>query len=185
MGVVYACAFSFMSKYLCQSCGPKPMTRVDINDNNQSSNNIVSHEGVKVDPNKIKAMMDWPIPKTLKNLRVFLGLTGYYRKFVQHYGRIEAPLKTLTKKESFSWTPEATKSFEQLKEVMCKAPVLTTPDFIKTFILECDASGNGIGVVPMQEGRPLAFESRPLKGKDLQKPIYEKEMMAILHALKK
>jgi hypothetical protein len=146
---------------------------------------IVSHEGVKVDPNKIKAMMDWPIPKTLKNLRGFLGLTGYYRKFVRNYGRIEAPLMALTKKDAFSWTPEATKSFEQLKEVMCKAPVLTTPDFTKTFTVECDASGNGIGVVLMQEGRPLAFESRPLKGRDLHKPIYEKEMMAILHALKK
>jgi hypothetical protein len=68
---------------------------------------------------------------------------------------------------------------------MCKAPVLTTPDFTKTFIMECDASGNGIGVVPMQEGRHLTFESRPLKGKDLHKPIYENEIMEILHALKK
>jgi hypothetical protein len=146
---------------------------------------IVSHEGVKVDPNKIKAMMDWQIPKTLKNIRGFLGLTGYYHKFVRHYGRITTPLTTLTKKDAFSWTPEETKAFEQLKEVMCKAPVLTTPDFTKTFIVECDALGNGIGVVLMQEGRPLDFESRPLKGKDLHKPIYEKEMMAILHALKK
>jgi hypothetical protein len=146
---------------------------------------IVSHEGVKVDPNNIKAMMDWTIPKTLKNLRGFLGLTGYYRKFVRNYGRIAAPLTTLTKKDAFSWTPDATKAFEQLKEVMCTTPVLTTPDFTKTFIVECDASGNGIGVVLMQEGRPLAFESRPLKGRDLHKPIYEKEMMAILHALKK
>ena len=108
---------------------------------------IVSHEGVKVDPNKIKAMMDWMIPKTLKNLRGFLGLTGYYRKIVWHYGRITTPLTTLTKKNAFSWTPEATKSFEQLKEVMCKAPVLTTPDFTKTFIVECDASRNGIGAL--------------------------------------
>jgi hypothetical protein len=120
---------------------------------------IVSHEGVKVDPNNIKAMMDWPIPKTLKNLRGFLVLTGYYRKFVHYYGRIATPLMPLTKKDAFSWTPKATKSFEQLKEVMCKAPILTTPDFTKTFIVECDALGNGIGVVLMQEGRPLAFES--------------------------
>jgi hypothetical protein len=91
----------------------------------------------------------------------------------------------LTKKDAFSWTPKETKSFEQLKEVMCKAHVLTTTDFTKTFIVECDASGNGIGVVLMQEGRPLDFESQPLKGKDLHKHIYEKEMMEILHALKK
>jgi hypothetical protein len=121
---------------------------------------IVSHEGVKVDPNNIKAMMDWTIPKTLKNLRGFLGLTGYYHKFVQNYGRIATPLMALTKKDAFSWTLEETKAFEQLKEVMCKSPVLTTPDFTKTFIVECDALGNGIGVVLMQEGRPLAFESR-------------------------
>jgi len=121
----------------------------------------------------------------INNLRGFLGLTGYYRKFVRNYGRIATPLTTLTKKDAFSWTLEATKAFEQLKEVMCKAPVLTTPDFTKTFIVECDASVNGIGVVLMQKGRPLTFESRPLKGKDLHKPIYEMEMMAILHALKK
>ena len=120
---------------------------------------IVSHEGVKLDPNKIKSMMDWMIPKTLNNLRGFLGLTGYYCKFVQNYGRIATPLMTLTKKDAFSWTPEATKDFEQLKELMFKDPVLTTPDFTKIFIVECDALGNGIGVVLMQEGRPLAFES--------------------------
>jgi hypothetical protein len=114
-----------------------------------------------------------------------LGSTGYYHKFFGNYGRIEVPLTTLTKKDAFSWTLEAIKAFEQLKEVMCKAPVLTTPDFTKTFIVECDASGNGIGDVLMQEGRHLPFESRSLKGKDLHKPIYEKEMMAILHALKK
>jgi hypothetical protein len=73
---------------------------------------IVSHEGVKVHPNKIKAMMDWPILKTLKNIRGFLDLTGYYRKFVRHYGRIATPLTTLTKKDAFSLTPKETKAFE-------------------------------------------------------------------------
>jgi hypothetical protein len=84
---------------------------------------------------------------------------GYYRKFVWNYGRITTPLKALTKKDAFSWTPEATKAFEQLKEVMCKTPILSTPDFTKNFIVECDTSGNGIGAILMQEGRPLVFES--------------------------
>jgi hypothetical protein len=146
---------------------------------------IVSHEGVKVDPNKIKAMREWPIPKTLKKLRGFLGLTGYYHKFFKNYGQIVTPLTTLLKKEAFSWTQEETKYFEKLKEAMCTTPVLATPDFTKTFIVECDASGHGIGAILMQEGRPLAFERNQLKGKNLLKPIYEKEMLAILHAIKK
>jgi hypothetical protein len=119
----------------------------------------------------------------LKNLRGFLGLTGYYRKFVCNYGRITIHLTTLTNKDEFSSTREVTQAFEQLKEAMCKALVLTTPDFTKTFIVECDASINGIGAILMQEGRPLTFESRRLKGKDLHKHIYEKEMMETLHAL--
>jgi hypothetical protein len=146
---------------------------------------ILSHEGVKVDPNNIKAMMDWPIPKTLKNHKGFLGLIGYYHKFAWNYGKIVEPLMTLSNKDVFSWTLEATKAFEQLKEVMCKDPVLTTPNFTKPFIVECDASGNGIGAILMQEGRLLAFEIQPIKGKDLHKHIYEKEMMEILHAFKK
>ena len=124
------------------------------------------------------------IPKTLNNIRGFLGLTWYYYKFVRNYGRITTPLTTLTKKDAFYWTLEATQAFKQLKEAMCKAQDLTTPDFTKSFVVECDALGNAIGVVLMQEGRPIAFESRPIKGKDLHKPIYEKEMLAIVHALK-
>ena len=118
-------------------------------------------------------------------MRGFLSLTAYYHKFVKSYGRIEAPLTTLLRKDAFSWTLKATKAFEHLKETMFLAPVLVTPDFAKTFIVECDASGNVIGVVLMQEGRPIAFESHPIKGKYLQKYIYQKEMLVILHALKK
>ena len=113
-------------------------------------------------------------------MRGFLGLTWYYRKFVKNYGRIATPPTTLLKKYAFSWTPEATKAFEHLKEAMCLAMVLTMLDFTKTFIVECDASGNGIGVFLMQEGRPTTFESRPIKGKYLHMAIYEKEMLAIL-----
>jgi len=77
------------------------------------------------------------------------------------------------------------KAYEHLKESMCQAPVLAMLDFTQTFIVECDASGNGIGVVSMQEERPIAFKICPIKGKYLHKAIYEKEMLAILHALKK
>ena len=95
-------------------------------------------------------------------------------------GEIAAPLTTLLKKDAFSWTLEAMNAFEDIKEVMCKAPILPTPDFKNTFIMECDALRNGMGVVLMPEGRPIAFESHPIKGKNLHKPIYEKEMLAIL-----
>jgi hypothetical protein len=154
---------------------------------------IVSHEGVKVDPNKIKVMREWIIPKTLKKLRVFLalelrvflGLVGYYRKFAKNYDQIVAPLTTLLKKESFFSTQEATKAFEKLKEAMCTTIVLDTLDFTKTFILECDALGHGIGAILMQEGMLLAFESNQFKGKNLLKPIYENKMLAILHVVNK
>lgn len=146
---------------------------------------IIFHEGFKANPNKIKAIKEWRIPTTVRHLRGFLGLTGYYRKFAKNYGRIAAPLMALLKKDAFSWTPKAMKAFEDIKQVMCIALVLATPDLTKTFIVECDASRNGIGVVLMQEGRPVAFESHPIKGKNIHKSIYEKEMLAILHALKK
>jgi hypothetical protein len=92
---------------------------------------IVFHGGVKVDPNKIKAMRECKIPKTLKKLRGFLGSTGYYCKFFKNYGQIVAPLTTLLKKESFSWTEATTQAFEKLKEAMCTTPVLATIEFTK------------------------------------------------------
>ena len=113
---------------------------------------IVSHEGVKVDPNKIKAIMEWPIPKTIKKLRGFLGLIGYYRRFVKNYGHIVAPLTTLLKKDSFQWNESSNVSFEQLKKAKCTNLVLATLHFTSEFIMECDASRNGIGEVLMQEG---------------------------------
>jgi hypothetical protein len=144
---------------------------------------LVGKDGIGVDPKKIKAMQDWPHPKTLKSLRGFLGLTGYYRKFVKNYGKIAAPLTALLKKNSFTWTPSVAQAFQTLKMAMCTTPVLALPDFTKTFVLECDASRKGIGVVLMQEGRPLAFTSKQLSERNLGKPIYEKEMLAILHVV--
>jgi hypothetical protein len=144
---------------------------------------LVGKDGVRVDPKKIEAMQDWPHPKTLKILRGFLGLTDYYRKFVKNYRKIATPLTTLLKKNSFTWTPVVAQDFQTLKMAMCTTQVLALPDFTKTFVLECDASRKGIGVVLMQESRPLAFTSKQLSERTLGKSIYEKEMLDILHVV--
>ena len=116
-------------------------------------------------------MQYWPHPKTLKRLHGFLGLTGYYRKFVKNCGKIAAPLTALLKKNSFTWTPSASQDFQTLKMAMCITLVLALPNFTKTFVLECDASGKGIGVVLMQEGRTLAFTRKKLSERNLGKSI--------------
>jgi hypothetical protein len=113
---------------------------------------LVDKDGVRVDPKKIEAMQDWPHPKTLKSSRGFLGLTWYYLKFVKNYGKIAAPLTALLKNNSSTWTPAAAQDFQTFKMAMCTTLVLVLPDFTKTFVLECDASGKGIGAVLMQEG---------------------------------
>jgi hypothetical protein len=100
---------------------------------------LVGKDSVRVDPKNIEAMQELPHPKTLKRLRGFLGLTGYYCKFVKNYGNIATPLTALLKKNSFTWTLAAAQAFQTLKMAMYTTPVLDLPDFTKMFVLECDA----------------------------------------------
>jgi predicted deacetylase len=102
---------------------------------------LVGKDGVRVDPKKIEDMKDCLHPKTLKILHGFMDLTRYYCKFVKNYGKIVAPLTTLLKKNSFTWTPAAAQSFQTLNTTMRTTSVLALPDFTKTFVLECDSSG--------------------------------------------
>nr|MDZ8005329.1 RNase H-like domain-containing protein [Nostoc sp. DedSLP05] len=146
---------------------------------------IISVDGVHMDPDKIIAIQEWPVPRTLKKLRGFLGLAGFYRRFVRNFSSIAHPLTDLTKKNSFMWSNEAQLAFDSLKQALSSAPVLTTPDFSSPFVIECDASGSGLGAVLTQRGRPLAFESKKLTDTEKRLSTYSKEMLAILHAIRK
>ena len=144
---------------------------------------IVNKAGVRVDPKKIEDMKYWPRPKTLKILCGFMGLTRYYHKFVKNYGNMVTPLTALLKNNSFTWTPIVDQAFQTLKVTMCTTPVLDLRDFTKTFVLECDAYGRGIGAVLMQDGWPLDFTNKQLSKKHLVQSISEKEILAILYAV--
>nr|GEY38514.1 hypothetical protein [Tanacetum cinerariifolium] len=142
-----------------------------------------AEEGVKTDPNKIEAVQQWPVPKTIKQLRGFLGLAGYYRRFISFYGMIEKPLTDLLKKDAFKWSEEAQTTFDKLKEALTFAPVLAFPDPTKQFILEKDASAGGFGAVLMQEHHPVSFFSRVISPRQSAMSIYKKELLAIMMAV--
>lgn len=130
-------------------------------------------------------MQQWPIPKDVKALRGFLGLTSYYREFVKGYGQIAAPLADLLRKDSFVWSFKASHAFQLLKNAMSNPPVLALPDFSKPFVVECDAFGLGVGAVLMQNQMPIAFHGQALKGKALTLSTYEKELLALVVVVKK
>ncbi|PNY05566.1 retrotransposon-related protein [Trifolium pratense] len=140
---------------------------------------------VSVDPKKIEDMLKWPKPKDIKGQRVFLGLTGYYRKFVKNYGRIAWPSTQLLKKDNVCWNDESQFAFEQLKLAMTTVSVLAVPNFEKEFIVEVDASCTGIRAVLMQEGRPVAYMSQTLSDRAQKKSVYERKLMAIVLAIQK
>jgi hypothetical protein len=146
---------------------------------------IISKEGVATDPQKLDIIKQWPSPNTITQLRAFLGLTGYYRRFVKCYGVICRPLYDAQKKDAFTWFDQQEKAFQLLKQAMLQPPVLALPDFSLPFVLEADASGQGIGTVLMQQGKPIAFYSKTLCKKAATMSTYDKEAVAILEALKK
>ena len=145
---------------------------------------IISSQGVATDPAKVEAVNSWPQPTSVKELRSFLGLAGYNRKFVRHFAVIAKPLTELLKKNVlFVWTPDHTASFQALKQALVTAPVLVMPDFSLPFCLETDASKLDVGAVLLQQGHPLAFISKPLGLKTQGLSTYEKEYLAIVIAV--
>ncbi|XP_068653849.1 uncharacterized protein [Aristolochia californica] len=121
---------------------------------------IISHEGATVDPEKIQAISEWPQPQSCSAVRAFLGLAGYYQKFIWSFGPLAVPLTNLLKKNSFQWNEEASMGFDALKNALASTPVLQLPNFDDLFVIECDASGGGIGAMLHQNSHPIAYFSR-------------------------
>jgi hypothetical protein len=147
---------------------------------------VISKKGVATDPSKVIVVQQWPTPSNVKQVRGFLGLTGYYRRFIRHYGMIIKPLTELLKKNAqFIWTAAAEEAFQLLKHQLTQAPVLQVPDFNKQFVIETYASDYGIGAMLMQEHHPIAYLSKSLGPRNHALSVYEKECLAILLAIDK
>ena len=146
---------------------------------------LVSQEGLRVDPNKTDAIKHWPAPTDATGVRSFLGLTNYFRKFVQGYAALCKPLTALTCKDvPFVWSAECSSAFQQLKNALITAPVLVLPDPSKPYEVVCDASGFGIGAVLLQDGRPVCFDSRKLSSAEKNYSATEQELLAVVHAMR-
>jgi hypothetical protein len=130
-------------------------------------------------------MVDWHVPATVTKLRGFLGLTGYYKKFVKHYGALAKPLTRFLQKKQFQWDEETQRAFDQLKEAMSSTLVLALPNFEKQFTMETNASDAGLGAVLVQDDRLIAYLRKPLSAAKIFLSIYEKEFLALIIVVEK
>jgi hypothetical protein len=140
---------------------------------------VVSKTGVTMDSSKVQAITDWPQTRSVRALWGFLGLAGYYRRFIQEFGTIAAPLTSLLKRDAFHWSPAAETAFMTLKQTLTTAPALALPDFSKPFIVECDASGCVIGAILHQDVGAIAFFSRALPPRHHGLAAYERELIGL------
>ncbi|KAL4377944.1 hypothetical protein GQ457_02G018140 [Hibiscus cannabinus] len=146
---------------------------------------VVSSEGIRVDPKKVEAIVDWKQPTSVTEILSFLGLAGYYQRFVNGFSKVAAPLtKLLQKGVKYEWSDARQQAFEKLKEALINAPMLTQPVSGKEFVVYSDASYVGLGCVLMQEGRVVAYASRKLKVHEKNYPTHDIELAAVVFALK-
>jgi hypothetical protein len=146
---------------------------------------VLSAKGIAADPSKVKDILEWKPPTTVHQVRSFLGLAGYYRRFILDFSKIVKPITGLLKNDTkFDWSSKCNEAFEQLKVLLTIAPVLAQPDIEKPFDVYCDASGSGIGYVLKQEGRVIAYASRQLRRHEEHYPTHDLELAAVVHALK-
>nr|AAL69435.1 Putative polyprotein [Oryza sativa]AAN04915.1 Putative polyprotein [Oryza sativa Japonica Group]AAP52154.1 retrotransposon protein, putative, Ty3-gypsy subclass [Oryza sativa Japonica Group] len=141
---------------------------------------VISAKGVAVDPETVTAVTNWKQPKTVTQVRSFLSMAGYYRRFIENFSKIARPVTQLLKKEEkFVWSPQCEKAFQTLKEKLVSSPVLILPDTRKDFLVYCDASRRGLGCVLMQEGHVVAYASRQLRPHEGNYPTHDLELSAV------
>jgi hypothetical protein len=146
---------------------------------------IISTGGVSVDPGKVKDVLNWMPPTTVSEIRSFLGLAGYYCRFIKDFSKIAKPMtKLLEKNKAFEWTKECQASFEELKKRLTSSSVLVLLDLTKKFDIYCDASRQGLGCVLMQEGQVVCYASRQLRKHEENYPTHDLELAVMVHALK-
>jgi len=146
---------------------------------------IVGQDGIKPDPKKIQAVVDWPRLTTVREVQQFLGLTNFFKRYVQGYSQLTAPLTDLTRKNvPFIWEDRCAEAFAGLKQALTTAPVLVLPDPKLPYELITDSCGFGIGAVLMQEGRPVAFYSRKMTKAEMNYVNHEQELLAVIASLK-
>ncbi|GJX03166.1 putative reverse transcriptase domain-containing protein [Tanacetum coccineum] len=146
---------------------------------------VVNRNGIHVDPSKVESVKNWKTPESPTEIRSFLGLAGYYRRFIENFSKIAKPLTLLTQKnKAYVWGDKQEEAFCILKEKLCNAPVLALPDGPNDFVVYCDASNQGFGCVLMQRGKVIAYASRQLKIHEKNYTTHDLELGAVVFALK-
>ncbi|GJW02028.1 reverse transcriptase domain-containing protein [Tanacetum coccineum] len=146
---------------------------------------VIDSEGIHVDPAKIESIKDWASPKSPTEIRQFLGLAGYYRRFIEWFSKIAKPMTKLTQKKiKFEWGDKQEAAFQLLKQKLCSAPILALPEGSKDFIAYCDASKKGLGAVLMQREKVISYASRQLKIHEKNYTTHDLELGAVVFALK-
>ena len=146
---------------------------------------IITKEGIAVDPSKVLAIQTWRKPRSVTEVRSFMGMAGYYRRFIRDFAKKSTPLTQLTKKEQpFVWSEKCEEAFRQLKEDLTQAPVLKIPEANEDFVVYTDASGSGLGAVLMQDNQVVAYASRQLKPGEVKYATHDLELAAVVYALK-
>jgi hypothetical protein len=146
---------------------------------------VLSANGIAVDPNKVKDILEWKPPTIVHQVQNFLRLASYYRRFIPDFSKIVKPITSLLKNDTkFNWSLRCNEAFEQLKVLLTTAPVLAQPDIEKPFDVYYDASGSGLGCVLMQEGRVIAYASRQLRRHEERYPTHDLELAVVVDSLK-